>query len=43
MDRSCDATRFDKIESATQNCQWIRGFKPKTYGLNPFHIHLGFS
>lgn len=29
MDRSCDATRFDKIESATQNCQWIRGFKPE--------------
>lgn len=28
MDRSCDATRFDKIESATQNCQWIRGSKP---------------
>nr|DAL78000.1 MAG TPA: hypothetical protein [Caudoviricetes sp.] len=43
MDRSCDATRFDKIESATHNCQWIRGFKPKTCGLNPFHIHLGFS
>nr|DAN09381.1 MAG TPA: hypothetical protein [Caudoviricetes sp.]DAO11470.1 MAG TPA: hypothetical protein [Caudoviricetes sp.]DAW05189.1 MAG TPA: hypothetical protein [Caudoviricetes sp.] len=29
MDRSCDATRFDKIESATHNCQWIRGFKPR--------------
>lgn len=38
MDRSCDATRFDKIESATHNCQWIRGFKPEN-GLNPFHIH----
>lgn len=23
--RCCGAIRFDKIESATQNCQWIRG------------------
>ena len=27
--RCCGAIRFDKIESATQNCQWIRGFKPR--------------
>lgn len=26
--RCCDAIRFDKIESATHNCQWIRGSKP---------------
>nr|DAU63696.1 MAG TPA: hypothetical protein [Caudoviricetes sp.] len=31
------------IESATHNCQWIRGFKPRADGLNPLHIHLGFS